>query len=524
MKIAFKKALSVLFAIITMAFLAALVSVSVFAAECPDGKHTMGYSVVNGDLHHSCKKCGANDAVAEKNADGGPVIYLGFNKADGTVRDVGNGFTPTGAIRLEDELINILSVYKSKDAKPVTVVLVGQFIAELDFYIDAGTRVTFTSVWGGKDYRGVVEGTDCGNARILLKTGMHCFNEIVFDKVVFEHVSQAKCIGLNGNNLTVTDVKYFSNGEYVEELAGTATYLILTGDCLDFTYEGTDLTNLNQTLNIDSGMWLGIEAGCYRTAASSAFLDMSGKITINISGNTQVLSRAKSAPFKYRGLTAVSQIVSEKGLEVVYNISGGKFVLNGGLNVVGRDSQAPDGIRNIAATYNISGGDFGGCAVYATVRDELTNSAPTIGQVAFNFAKGLNFGEIVIDESKDILGGIGGPAATVAGEVVVEPPVTEEPVTTTEKEEPEPVVTDTTTSTATTEKEEPEPVVTEEPATTTEKEEPKPVVTKATTPAVTTDASVTTPDGGVNVVLILCVVLAVAAVAAVVVVLIKKKK
>lgn len=53
---------------------------------------------------NACKDCGANDATAEKNADGGPVLYIGLNKADGTARPGGNGFAPEGTIKLEDEL------------------------------------------------------------------------------------------------------------------------------------------------------------------------------------------------------------------------------------------------------------------------------------------------------------------------------------------------------------------------------------------------------------------------------------
>lgn len=513
MKVTFKKLLSGFFAIIAVMCMTALVSVSVFAADCPDGKHSMSYSVVNGDLHHACKKCVANDTVAEKNPEGGPVIYLGLNKADGTARDGGNGFTPAGAIKLEDELANILAAYKSKNAKPVTVVVVGQFIPELDFVVDAGNRVTFTSVWGGVDYRDAVAGTDLGNARLLFKTNMHCFNDIVFDQVIFEHPSTARCIGLNGHDLTVTGAKYFSKGKLIDTIkTSTGMYAILSGDFLDAEYEGGDLSNLNQTISVDSGMWICIDVGCYRSVASSAFLDMSGKVTVNISGDAQIINRAKGAPYKYRGLSAASQIVSAKGLDVVYNISGGKFVLNEGLNVVGRDSQAPDGIRNISATYNVSAGDFGGCAVYATVRDVLSNSIPTIGQVAFNFAKGLNFGDIEIDTSKDILGGIDGPAATTAAVTVVEPPVTTKATTEADVDVTAPEVTTS------------EVVATDAPEVTSAADTAKPAATTAATTPATTATPEPASEGGVNVVLILCIVVAVAAVAAVVVVVLKKKK
>ena len=246
---------------------------------------------------NACKDCGANDATAEKNADGGPVLYIGLNKADGTARPGGNGFTPEGAIKLEDELTNIFRTYKSKNAKPVTVVVVGQFVPELDFVVDAGAPVTFTSVWNGVDYRGEVAGSDCGNARMLYKTNMHCFNDIVFDKVVFEHPTTARAIGLNGHDLRVTDVQYYSKGKLIDDIKSTAMYAILSGDFLDGTYEGSDLSGLNQTITVDSGMWICIDVGCYRSIVSAAFLDMSGKVTVNISGDAQVINRAKGTPW-----------------------------------------------------------------------------------------------------------------------------------------------------------------------------------------------------------------------------------
>lgn len=513
MKTTFGKLLSGLLAVMTVLCMTVLVTVGVSAADCAGGKHTMRYAVVNGELHHACKDCGADDTAAEKNADGGPVLYIGLNKADGTARPGGNGFTPEGAIKLEDELTNIFRTYKSKNAKPVTVVVVGQFVPELDFVVDAGAPVTFTSAWNGVDYRGEVAGSDCGNARMLYKTNMHCFNDIVFDKVVFEHPTTARAIGLNGHDLRVTDVQYYSKGKLIDDIKSTAMYAILSGDFLDGTYEGSDLSGLNQTITVDSGMWICIDVGCYRSIASAAFLDMSGKVTVNISGDAQVINRAKGTPWKYRGLSAASQILSAEGLNVVYNISGGKFVLNEGLNVVGRDSQAPDGIRNISATYNISGGDFGGCSVYATIRDVLSNSIPTVGQVAFNFAKGLNFGDVEIDNSKDILGGIDGPAATTAAVVITEPPVTTEPAT-------EPVTEKTTGPTEiTAESEKTEPTVaTEQPGTSA------PAADTAASTKNTTASAEPAAEDGINIVLILCIVAAFAAVAAVVAVVLKKKR
>lgn len=536
MKKNFKKFLSGLLAAVAVLCTVAAVTVCVGAAECENGKHTMRYSVVNGELHHACKKCGANDTAAEKNADGGPVIYLGLNKADGTARDGGNGFTPAGAIKLEDELANILSTYKSKNAKPVTVVVVGQFVPELNFTVDAGAPVTFTSVWNGVDYREAVAGSDCGNARLLYMTNMHCYNDIVFDKVVFEHPKGARCIGMNGHNLTVTDVRYVSGGKTITNIKSTAMYAILSGDFLDDSYVGKDLANLDQTISVDSGMWLCIDVGCYRSVASAAFPDMSGNVTVNISGDAQIVNRAKGAPWKYRGLSAAAQILSAKGLHVVYNISGGKFALNEGLNVIGRDSQAPKGVRNIAATYNISGGDFGGCAVYATVRDALTNSIPTVGQVAFNLGKGLNFGNIEMDEDKDILGGIGGPAATTAAVVVTEPPAATTASTAKSEKTTAPAVTETAPTEASEASETQEPVATADaPATdvpteassaadatitdaSTEKTGMVSAVTSATAPASQTET------GGSKVVLILCIAVAAAAVASAVLVVVAKKK
>ena len=109
----------------------------------------------------------------------------------------------------------------------------------------------------------------------------------------------------------------------------------------------------------------------------------------------------------------------------MYNISGGNYVLNNGLNVVGRDSQAPDAARNIHATYNITGGSFNACPVYATVRPELTASIPTAGKVVFNVAEGLDLGEHTLDETKDAYNV--GTVPTEGGEDKPEPEIPEEP-------------------------------------------------------------------------------------------------
>ena len=77
MKTTFGKLLSGLLAAVTVLCMTVLATVGVCAADCAGGKHAMRYSVVNGELHNACKDCGANDATAEKNADGGPVLYIG---------------------------------------------------------------------------------------------------------------------------------------------------------------------------------------------------------------------------------------------------------------------------------------------------------------------------------------------------------------------------------------------------------------------------------------------------------------
>lgn len=402
MKAASKRFSFVLLAVMTVLLSAVLISIGVSAAECAGDSHALQYEVVDGTLKCICP-CGAFNALAEKNAEGGPVVYLGTRFAeDGTTELAsGNGLAADMAIKTPEELVNLFSVYKAGGApKPITVVVVGRFVVESELTVDAGNKVIFTSTRGGVDYAS----KENGYARLYLNANVHCYNDMVFDQVIFEHPKTSRYIGLNGHNLTVTGVLYYSETaktKMITSISSTALYGILTGDLLNEGFKGTNLANLNQTLNIDSGMWICIDVGCYRSVKTSAFLDMSGKVTVNLSGNAQIINRAKSDPVKYRGLSAASQIVSANGLDVVFNISGGKYVLNCGLNVIGRDSQAPKAARNINATYNITGGDFGECEVYSTVRTELTNSIPTAGKVVFNVTEGVNLGEHFIEAGKD---------------------------------------------------------------------------------------------------------------------------
>ena len=396
MKVIFKR---LPFVLLVVLLVSVWTSVSVGAADaaCTGDSHAWQYTVANGTLQCTCA-CGATELEAEQNAEGGPVVYIGTCADAGQAN--GDGMTAMSAIETPAALANLLGSYKAGGApKPVTVVVVGVFSADAAFSIDAGNQVTFTSVWDGTDYAS----EENGYARLYLNANVHCYNDIVFDRVTFAHPKAARCIGMNGYDLTATNVQYYSGGKMITSIKSTAMYAILSGDLLDATHTGSDLADLDQTITVDSGMWICIDVGCYRSITSSAFLDMSGKVTVNISGDAQVINRASGAPWKYRGLSAAGQILSADGLDVVYNISGGTFVLNEGLNVVGRDSQAPaeGSVRNIAATYNITGGDFGDCAVYATVRPALTNSIPTVGKVVFNVTEGVNLGAYDIDTEKD---------------------------------------------------------------------------------------------------------------------------
>ena len=146
------------------------------------------------------------------------------------------------------------------------------FSAAADFSIDAGNRVTFTSDWNGVDYAS----EDNGYARLYWNTNVHCFNDMVFDKVIFEHPKAGRYIGLNGHDLTVTDVRYFSaaaGNKLITSIRSTALYGILSGDFLTVNYLGADLSGLNQTITVDSGMWLCVDVGCYRSLKESAFSD-----------------------------------------------------------------------------------------------------------------------------------------------------------------------------------------------------------------------------------------------------------
>ncbi len=477
MKTATKKLISLMLALFLTVSLCAFGS---YGAECADGAHTMEYKKVNGELHRLCSACGALDTKAENNSEGGPIVYLGTQNADGTERVSGDGFTPDTAVTGEFNLTEIFDACYNDDPKPITVVIVSPFVTQFDFIVDANAPVTFTSVWNGVDYRYPIEGSSLGSARILYKTHMHCYNDITFDSVTFEQPASARGIGLNGNDFTATNILYYNKGEFVETLEDvTAMYGILATDYLDANFVGEDLYDLDQTITVDSGIWICIDIGSYRSASSSAFLDLSGKVTVNISGTAQIINRANGAPWKFRGLSAAAQIVSQDGLDVTYNITGGKFFFKNGLNVVGRDSQTPYILRNVSATYNIYGGEFGGASVYSTVRPELTNSLPTEGEVVFNILKTIDLGEIEIDEGKDTVNMLDS-VPTVTEPPVTEPPVTEPPVT--------------------------EPPVTEHPADTTSAPDP------------------TEEEGGVNIILILCIAAAVIAIAVDVVIVINKKK
>lgn len=416
MKMSFRRGLSA--CLIALAVMLAVVGVS--AADCAGNNHALHYAVTDGALRCTCT-CGAVRLTAEKNAEGGPVIYVGTQDSDAAD---GSGMTPDDALVTPEALEQLLGAYKAGGApQPMTVVVVGVFSAAADFSIDAGNRVTFTSDWNGVDYAS----EDNGYARLYWNTNVHCFNDMVFDKVIFEHPKAGRYIGLNGHDLTVTDVRYFSaaaGNKLITSIRSTALYGILSGDFLTVNYLGADLSGLNQTITVDSGMWLCVDVGCYRSLKESAFSDMSGKVTVNLSGTVQVINRATGAPTKFRGISAASQIVSTDGLQVVYNISGGNYVLNNGLNVVGRDSQAPDAARNIHVTYNITGGSFNACPVYATVRPELTASIPTAGKVVFNVAEGLDLGEHTLDETKDAYNV--GTVPTEGGEDKPEPEIPEE--------------------------------------------------------------------------------------------------
>ncbi len=232
-------------------------------------------------------------------------------------------------------------------------------------------KVTITSVYDGVDYRSTA------SAKLALGCDMYINGDTVFENIDIEQTSSPKII-CQGNNVRF--------GEGINTSASGRAPVILGGTYLtDNSITVKNSQFFDYTIQIDSGTWYYVNAGCLRTGEDDK-MGVCGDVRLIINGGKFTATGSGSSS------SDVCAGVGFAGLfgDLYIEINGGEF--NSSFYAIGRPGM--NGSRRIAGHQGnvemvVNGGEFKGIEICAL--QEPTNFLDGDFSLTVNSAKFSSF-------------------------------------------------------------------------------------------------------------------------------------
>ncbi len=336
------------------------------------------YNAKTEQCFYKCKNC--HTVVREMPADeNGPVVYYSGSAAEG-----GDGTTADKAIRLLGDAYAVLVSAQCGG----TIVMCGKSQPSDTEFPDAGGKVIFTSNYNSVNYR------TTKYARLQIQDKMIFHNDVEFVYFDFAATSSVKYIIMNYHSLKITNARTMANysSGSMTTTATTGRNIIIGGYYVpNDTLNSTDYDNLNvdQSIYISGGVWLGIRGGNHRTSTTSCFGKVRGSVEITLNGGTYNNSADASSTLSEMGIEAAGQNRVLDGYIGNITINGGTYrnIDIYGQSRKGNSYYTPNNEGNITVT--IDGGNFTSCGIYS-YNAESGTAAPS-GEFVVNVKKQKTF-------------------------------------------------------------------------------------------------------------------------------------
>lgn len=331
-------------------------------SNCTEHTYSYVYNSKAKRCFYKCTVCHlvADEILADEN---GPVVYYSGSAAEG-----GDGKTANTAYRMLSDAYAVLVSAQSGG----TIVMCGKSAPSDTEFPDSGGKVIFTSQYNSVNYR------TSKSARFQIQDELNFHNDVEFIYFDFATTSSVKYIFMNWNDLKITNARTLANYSGTSTTtASTGRYVIIggyrvPGDTLRSTEY--DMLNADQTIYISGGVWLGIRGGNHRTATTSGFGRVSGRVDITLKGGTYNNSADESSTLSEMGIEASGQSKIIAPYSGSITIDGGTFK---SINLYGQSRKgnsyyAPNNEGNIKITIN--GGTYTNCGIYSYNPESGTNA------------------------------------------------------------------------------------------------------------------------------------------------------
>ena len=334
-------------------------------STCASCEYEYFYNAPTKQCYRKCKNCHsvAKEIPADEN---GPVVFYSGSAAEG-----GDGKTANTAFRMLGDAYNVLV----SAGVGGTVVMCGKSAPSDTEFPDAGGKVIFTSSYNSVNYR------TSKYARLQIQDRMIFHNDVEFVNFDFATTSSVKYIIMNFHDLKITNARTMENYSS-GSMTATASkgrniiiggYMVPSGTLGSSEY---DNMNVDQTIYISGGVWLGIRGGNHRTASNSAFGKVSGRIDITLKGGTYNNSADSTTTLAEMGIEAAGQSKIIAPYISSITIEGGTYK---NIDIFGQARKGasyytPNNEGNMKVVIN--GGSFTGCGIYSYNKDSGT-AAPS---------------------------------------------------------------------------------------------------------------------------------------------------